>query len=183
MLALCFHRILRTEACHFGGGFFNIVMFGRRDSGCAASKSQRFLALHLTNFLTATQKEVSRNLRDPEADGRLGKRQKSQSACKIAASTQTEAGKRPRCPGRAARLRRGAAPSPEREVPQATSDSAQIAAAPRAGGTQLRGWKDGWMNRSGSPESAPGAGSAPRASRGARRDGGRAPQGRKEGTE
>lgn len=69
----------------------------------------------------------------------------------------------PRCP----RLQRGAAPSPEREVPQATSDSAQIAAAPHAAGIQLRARRDrrtnGWMSRSGSPESAPRAGSALRA--------------------
>lgn len=176
-----FHRILRTDPCHFGGNFLNIVMFGKRDSGCAASKSKRFLAPHLTNFLTAAQKEAPRNLRDPEADGRLGKREKSQPARKTAASTQTEAGERPRCPGRAARLQRGAAPTPEREVPQATSDSAQIAAAPHAAGTRSEdGGMDGRMNRSGSLASAAGAGSAPRAF--PRRPAGRRPRsGGKEG--
>lgn len=179
------HRILRTEPCHFGGGFFNIVMFGRRNSGCAPSKTKWFLAPHLTNFLTAAQKEVPRNLRDPEVDGRLGEREKPQPACKIAASTRAEAGERPRCPGRAARLRRGAAPSPEREVPQATSDSAQIAAAPRghnSGDRRMDGRTDGWTEAA--AQSSHRGRARPRApSHGARRNGGRAPEGRKEGTE
>lgn len=107
-----FHRILRTEPCHFGGGFFNIVMFGRRDRGCAASKSKWFLTPHLTNSLTAAQKEVPRNLRDPEADNRLGKRKKPRSACKTAASTQAEAGERRGARGE--QRASGAAPPPPR---------------------------------------------------------------------
>lgn len=136
----------------------------------------------ISSQLAAAQKEVPRNLRDPQADGRLGKREKPRSLSKITAPTSAEAGEPPRSPGRAARPRPGASPSPEREVPLALSDSAQIAGAPRRG-CPGDGWtegrREGGRRQPGSPHRGRPRPRAP--SRGAQRDGGSAPERRREG--
>lgn len=91
-LALWFSQAIKNRTMSFLGRVWFFLILLCLEGGTEAVQlpcPNGFLHLisPISSQLAAAQKEAPRNLRDPEADGRLGKREKPRSLCKIKAPT------------------------------------------------------------------------------------------------
>lgn len=83
-----FHRLLRIELCHFSGGFISFLMLlcldGETEAVQLPSPNGFF---YLISPVRSCTERGSQEPRDPEDDGRLGKKKNLPSLYKIKEST------------------------------------------------------------------------------------------------